>query len=281
MGRSVEPEVNYSTILCDGMSKWRPKHFVEDFRFDVYSGFTRLTLLFRQELVSGGKIELGGREVVFDYDEKRLCVAWKDRQDRGWRFALSPEDGGQPVMDNMIGFLNYPLGGLATITQEHMDSAVSYTGPVPLPSAPHLSLTAGHLEAVVGHPDVSTFLFTRTTDGMSLDVKLSDSALLPVSRGEDGSRMVSFGFTPDVVTLSWGSGTGRVEERGWSLSEIGETAMERDVMPDLMGFAYRTITGEAMSDFRGKSSNPVWRIIRHLESCVSRHEGHVMPQAHG
>lgn len=265
---TVDPEVNYSTILCDGMSKWRSRHLVEDFRFDIYSGFTRLALEFRKELVAEGKIELGSRDVVFDYDDRRLSVVWMDRQSNGWRFAMSPDEFDAPALDNMIGYLNYPLGALVAITQDHMDRATSCSGPVPLPSAPHLSLRAQHLEAVVNHRDVSTFLFTKTPDGMSLDVKLDEGSQLPLRMDSSGSRMVSFGFSPEELTLSWGSGTGRVEERGWRLADLGATRLEREIMPDLLGLAYSTITGERETDFRGKSSNPVWRLIRQIEAST-------------
>lgn len=264
----VDPEVNYSTILCDGMSKWRANHLVEDFQFDIYSGFTRLSIDFRKELVASDKIALGAGAVTFDYDETRLSVAWKDRDERGWRYALKPE-GIDPIeLDNMIGYLNHPLGALVTITEEFMARAMQCSGPVALPYAPHISLKAAHLERVGGHRDVSTFLFTKSRTGMTLDIKLEDHAQLPVVPDVEGNRMLSFGFSPDALTLSWGAGPDQMDKRGWTIDEIGQTRMEREIMPDLMSFAYETITGDREADFRGKSSNPVWKLIKMIEPGV-------------
>nr|WP_250807291.1 hypothetical protein [Neorhizobium tomejilense] len=264
MQQRLNPEVNYSTILCDGMSKWRSRHLVEDYRFDIYSGFTRLSLDFRDELLANPNIGLGGRNVVFDYDENRLSVVWTSKDETGRRFAMT-HDGNQVSMDEMIGYLNHPLGALVSITQDHMDKARVCSGPAPLPTAPRITLSGVALEAVASHRDVSTFLFTKTGKGMSLDIKLAEESALPVSADGEGARMISFGLSPDELALSWGTGTGRTEERSWPIDILGEMELSRDILPDLIGFAYRTITGDREQDYRGKSANPVWRLIRRLE----------------
>jgi hypothetical protein len=281
MRRHLDPEVNYSTILFEGMAKWRPSHLVEAYSFDVFPGFTRLSIRFREDLIERTPIPVGSRDVIFDYDETRLTVTWTGRDGKGWRFSMSPESIGGPGIDNMIGFLNYPLGALATITQDHMSLATRWQGAMPadMPRAPSIRLEWSDLEAVGKHRDVSAFMFTKTEKGMNLCVKLKDTSPLPVGRGDDGSRILSFDFTPEDLSLSWGTDNGGVDERSWPLEAIGRTEFACDILPDLMGHTYRTLTGEKEADIRGKAANPVWRLFRSIEDSGLKPGG--MPGAHG
>lgn len=281
MRRHLNPEVNYSTILFEGMAKWRPNHLVENYAFDVFAGFTRLSIEFRDELLERTPIPIGSKNVVFDYDHTRLSVTWTGRDGKGWRFAISPESTGGVGIDNMIGFLNYPLGALAAITQDHMALATRCQGkmPVDMPRAPFVRLDWSHLESIGRHGDVSAFMFTKTDTGMSIDVKLADASSLPVTKDENGARMMSFGISPDRISLAWGAGTERIEERSWVIDVLGALEFERDILSDLMGYAYRALTGEREADLRGKAANPVWRLVNHLEAAGVGKGG--MLQAHG
>jgi hypothetical protein len=268
MKRHLNPEVNYSTILFEGMAKWRPSHLVANYGFDIFAGFTRLSIEFRDELLERTPILVGSKNVVFDYDHTRLSVTWTGRDGKGWRFALSPEAGGDVGIDNMIGFLNYPLGALAAITQDHMALATRCQGRMPadMPRAPFVHLDWSHLEAVGRHDDVSAFMFTKTDTGMNIDIKLADASSLPVTADKAGARMMSFSVFPDRLSLEWGAGTGRIEERSWAIDDLGALEFNRDILSDLMGFAYRTLTGEREEDLRGKAANPVWRLVNQIEA---------------
>ncbi|MBY3155581.1 hypothetical protein HFO56_24960 [Rhizobium laguerreae] len=281
MTRQLNPEVNYSTILFEGMAKWRPNHLVESYAFDVFSGFTRLSLRFRDELLERTPLQVGSKDVVFDYDHTRLSVTWTGRDGRGWRFAMSPETAGGVGIDKMIGFMNYPLGALATITQEHMSLATRCPGPMPadMARAPFVRMDWSHLEAVGRHRDVSAFMYTKTEQGMSLDVKLTEASSLPVRLDDTGARMMSFGITPERFSLAWGAGKGRAEERSWIIEDLGRSTFESDILSDLIGFAYRVVTGEREADVRGKAANPVWRLVNLIESTGVGKRG--MLQAHG
>lgn len=281
MRQKLDPVVNYSTILFEGMAKWRPNHLVDTYSFDIYPGFTRLAIRFREDLIERTPIPVGSPDVVFDYDETRLSVIWTGRDGKGWRFSMSPEAEKGVGIDNMIGFLNYPLGALATITQDHMDEAKRCQGVMPsdMPRAHSVRLDWHHLEAVGKHRDVAAFMFTKNETGMSLSVKLKETSQLPVRAGGDGSRIVSFDFSPDVLSLRWGAEDGEVNERSWSIEDLGATRMACDILPDLIGFSYRTLTGEKEADIRGKSVNPVWKLVRNIEASGLRHVG--MPGVHG
>jgi hypothetical protein len=281
MRRHLDPEVKYSTILFEGMVKWRANHLVETYHFDIYPGFTRLTIKFGVELIEGTALPIGQRDVVFDYDETRMSVIWTDRAGKKWRFSMSPDANKDISTDDMIGFLNYPLGALATITQEHMNWAKQFNGVMPtgMPRTPSLRIDWSHLEAEGRHKDVAAFMFTKIEAGMCLSVKLNDKSPLPVYSGADGTRVVSFCFSPDNLSFRWENQRGEISERGWEVEALGKTQLHCDILTDLMGYSYRAITGENEADIRGKAVNPVWRMVRNIDTSGLRPVG--MPGLHG
>jgi hypothetical protein len=273
--RSLNPEVNYSTIVCTGLSKWKTEHLVDDYRFEVYDDRTRLHISFSDRLVSNAKVGLGARHVMFEYGVDTLSMYWQGRQKGQLRFRITPDDD-RLSPDDMIGFLNHPLGAIVTVTQDHLDRA-SVCDAVKPPEGPQVGIAAAALEALVSHPDISTFLLTRAEKGMALDLKLSAETTMPVFADGEGNRMVCFSVYTDRLDLSWATGAGRTEERSWQLRELDRYRSPDGALTDLMGIAITSISGDEERDFRGKASNPVWRMVRGLEICLegSRWGGYV------